>query len=528
MFNVLLYLLVNLEPSSISRQYATLLLDTALEQSKWELARDLVRFLRAIDPNDVESPRTSFVMGQKLGLSQPTSPVSPNAEDLSLIMGSIARGRSFSTTMNPKQQPGADTNLNTSPNSTKEKTPPSSVTVVQKRKKSMPHTQKEKDSSTAEDFFIDVILQRHARRLLQERKLEELGYMSAALDFHLVGWLSREKDRAARIEDFVAALKQLHEDLEWPKPSLDLKLNPNIDRNSQTQESPSYSLQSLKIETNMGASDSGYTSLPGQQTSLETPVSCDDGPLLKVHRRDSSSKLLLKTNSVDVKVNNNTNDNVVNEGRKSKLPSISEAEAKLVPMMENMSVASEQVSYWGDENSNAFTPDIENHQAFTNPVLPSVEEEPKTKSVPHKLEVKMRYLLQIFTEAGCLEFSLLLSILLLDAASICRITNAAVRTGSLQLCRQLRNGLKDIMRWSFQECLGYRSFAITLQPQIYQLDKFVLQKESIPPLQFVSYNPAQNFQMTPIPSPETTETAIKNYFCLWIFVVNISFRVILH
>lgn len=81
-----------------------------------------------------------------------------------------------------------------------------------------------RDSSTVEEFFIEVILQRHARRLLQEKKLEALGYMSAALDFHLVGWLVREKDRAARIEDFVATLKQLHDDLDWPKPNLDLKL----------------------------------------------------------------------------------------------------------------------------------------------------------------------------------------------------------------------------------------------------------------------------------------------------------------
>lgn len=49
--------------------------------------------------------------------------------------------------------------------------------------------------------------------------------MSAALDFHLVGWLQRETDRAARIEDFVATLKQLHEDFDWPKPSLDLRLH---------------------------------------------------------------------------------------------------------------------------------------------------------------------------------------------------------------------------------------------------------------------------------------------------------------
>lgn len=45
-----------------------------------------------------------------------------------------------------------------------------------------------RDSSTAEEFFIEVIIQRHARLLLQDKKLEALGYMSAALDFHLVGF----------------------------------------------------------------------------------------------------------------------------------------------------------------------------------------------------------------------------------------------------------------------------------------------------------------------------------------------------
>lgn len=43
-----LIILQNLEPSSVSRQYATILLETALEQKKWDLAKDLVRFLRAI------------------------------------------------------------------------------------------------------------------------------------------------------------------------------------------------------------------------------------------------------------------------------------------------------------------------------------------------------------------------------------------------------------------------------------------------------------------------------------------------
>lgn len=38
----------NLEPSSVSRQFATILLETALEEEKWDLAKELVRFLRAI------------------------------------------------------------------------------------------------------------------------------------------------------------------------------------------------------------------------------------------------------------------------------------------------------------------------------------------------------------------------------------------------------------------------------------------------------------------------------------------------
>ena len=43
-----LIILQNLEQPSVARQQATLLLDAALEQCKWDLAKDLVRFLKAI------------------------------------------------------------------------------------------------------------------------------------------------------------------------------------------------------------------------------------------------------------------------------------------------------------------------------------------------------------------------------------------------------------------------------------------------------------------------------------------------
>lgn len=469
-----LIILQNLEPSAVSRQYATLLLDTALENKKWDLAKDLVRFLRAIDPNDVESPRNSFTMSSKFGYPQLSQLISPDAEDLSLILGTMTRGRSFSTTVTPKaqsqntQQPtqGAKDKTTTALNSGE----------VQRRKKSMPNTTKEKNSSSAEDFFIEVILQRHARRLLQERKVEDLGKMSAALDFHLVGWLAREHDRAARIEDFVAVLKQLHADLDWPKPNTELTMD-ELEVKGQ-QESPCLSLDCSTKVNNIGAIDSGYSSLPN---SIDLNL----------------------TNPSDVAKYNLPRTNSISNTIPLALPCINEEYS--VAKIDNKTVASSKPTDLNSVCSNEtsiFSTDIplsaSTEMYYT---VPSIEyRKRRERLVPHKLEVKIRYLLQIFTEANCLEYSLVLSILLLDAASISRITNTAIRSGSLQACRQIRNGLKDITRWSFHECFGYRSFMMKLQPQINLLDQFVIQQESIPALEP---------EMQPTVSNESTDRPLE-------------------
>ncbi|KAJ8926000.1 hypothetical protein NQ315_009855 [Exocentrus adspersus] len=276
-----LIILQNLETSSVSRQYATLLLNTALDQSKWELAKDLVRFLRAIDPNDVgsESPRTSFILPAKLGLTQ-TPPVAPNAEDISLILGNVQgpRVRSYSTTISPKlteRSTGAqhiDT-LAESPQSARKKSVPNAMGNHK-------HDSKGSPSNTAEEFFIDVILQKHARRLLSARRLTDLGYFAAHLDFHLVTWLAKERDRAARVDDFVKALKQVHEDFTWPYPSPAV-LGVAGGSVPQSPTSPNAlvddHLRSLKLDvfnyptTASRVGDSGYMSFQGLH-GLVTPL----------------------------------------------------------------------------------------------------------------------------------------------------------------------------------------------------------------------------------------------------------------
>lgn len=108
----------------------------------------MITFFFYLDPNDVESPRNSFIMGNKLHSSQPPAPVSPNAEDLSLILGSMARGRSFSTTVNPKMNEIISPPSNQSQSSSNTMGKAASVgsidASVVRRKKSAPHTAREK------------------------------------------------------------------------------------------------------------------------------------------------------------------------------------------------------------------------------------------------------------------------------------------------------------------------------------------------------------------------------------------------
>lgn len=66
---------------------------------------------------------------------------------------------------------------------------------------------------------MDVMIERHARRLLSLHRLHDLGCMAANLDFPLVRWLARERNRAAIIDHCVLALKNLHADFAWPFPS---------------------------------------------------------------------------------------------------------------------------------------------------------------------------------------------------------------------------------------------------------------------------------------------------------------------
>ncbi|KAI1280639.1 Guanine nucleotide exchange factor subunit RIC1 [Halotydeus destructor] len=69
------YLLVlqNLERTSVSRKYATLLMDAAKKSSRTRLASDLTRFLQAIDPTDYENPNPKPTIPPSASATNPHS-----------------------------------------------------------------------------------------------------------------------------------------------------------------------------------------------------------------------------------------------------------------------------------------------------------------------------------------------------------------------------------------------------------------------------------------------------------------------
>ena len=69
----------------------------------------------------------------------------------------------------------------------------------------------------AEHYYIDTILTRHARKMLEEMRLRDLGQFAAHMGFQLVPFLKREQGRAAKMDEPVKALQAIHRDFEWPK-----------------------------------------------------------------------------------------------------------------------------------------------------------------------------------------------------------------------------------------------------------------------------------------------------------------------
>lgn len=402
-----LIILQNLEKSCLARQHASLLLDAALEQFAWDLARDLIRFLSAIDPADDEESSTAMRRVRQNSTSKypvhyPSPPVTPEDSD-PYMYPPVVRGRSIS-----KDDPGKDSTK------AKEKSKTFARGDSFAGSKSR-HTSGGLDSP--DKMNVDAILNRHACRLLSSYRLFDLACFAANLeDYQLVSWLRKERLRSAKIDDFVSALKKLHEDFHWPLPILSLGALRHISSVASLESHSSLMDQGSQRSKLEGLEASSASSSADKLTSNSANVSDtdavgarpEDGSLPPAEYSDAGS-LLEEVDSVD---------------------SSSWSDAVYLSELDQLSV------------------DLVNRG-------------------PAESDLRLRYLFQILVEAGCLEWSALLTLILRDSVLFLRVLTMASQTDAPpEAIVRLNNGLAAFETWTNTDCPGYRPFQIGLQPHI--------------------------------------------------------------
>ncbi|XP_053558531.1 guanine nucleotide exchange factor subunit RIC1 isoform X1 [Bombina bombina] len=435
-----LIILQNMEAAAVSRQHATLLFNTALEQGKWDLCRHMIRFLKAIASGESETP--------------PSTPT--NQEHSSSGGFEFFRNRSISLSQSAENVPPGKFNL--------QKTLSMPSGPAGKRWS--------KDSDCAENMYIDMMLWRHARRLLEEIRLKDLGCFSAQLGFELIGWLCKERTRAARVEDFVTALKTLHKDFLWPFPVI-----------------PASSISS-PFKTGR------FRAVVGEQ-------------FLKSQSADSFLNMDMETGTSNPPRSHSwlgSEGTTQREMDSSSFHSPHTQEAFLSPLLK------------GDECSIGSATDLTETSSILDGDWTMVDENFSTLSLtqselehismelankgPHKSQVQLRYLLHVFLEAGCLEWCVIIGLILRESAIINQVFNLMqCPEVAEEMLQGIQSGLQAVDTWATTDCPGYKPFLNIIKPHLQKLSE-----TSAEQVQPEAFQPTVIMKVTEQSSPRSEES----------------------
>ncbi|XP_067171325.1 guanine nucleotide exchange factor subunit RIC1 isoform X1 [Apteryx mantelli] len=446
-----LIILQNMEVPAVSRQHATLLFNTALEQGKWDLCRHMIRFLKAIGSGETETP-----------------PATPTTQEPSSSSGfEFFRHRSISLSQSAE-------NLHNKFNLTKTLSMPSGPSGKRWSK----------DSDCAENMYIDMMLWRHARRLLEEIKLKDLGCFAAQLGFELIGWLCKERARAARVEDFVIALKKLHKDFLWPFPVIP----------ASSVNSP---FKNGKYKTAMGEqllkSQSADTFL-----NMEVETGVSDTP--------RSRSWLGTINSSQREI-----DTVSSHGPHMQDAFLSPLLTKVFLIGDECSIGSAtDLTETSSMVDGDWTMVDENFSSIslTQSELEHISLELASKG-PHKSQVQLRYLLHIFMEAGCLDWCIIIGLILRESSVINQVFSI-MQSSDIdgEICRNIKTGLHAVDKWASTDCPGYKPFLNIIKPQIQKLSEIT--EEQVQPEAFQPVNPSKVIEQA---NPRAEESRTSSSHC---------------
>lgn len=405
-----LIILQNMEVPAVSRQHATLLFNTALEQGKWDLCRHMIRFLKAIGSGESETP-----------------PSTPTSQEPSSSGGfEFFRNRSISLSQSAENVPPGKFGL--------QKTLSMPTGPSGKRWS--------KDSDCAENMYIDMMLWRHARRLLEDVRLKDLGCFAAQLGFELISWLCKERTRAARVDNFVVALKRLHKDFLWPLPIIPASSISSPFKNGKCRAVGEQLLKSQSADPFLTPEmDAGISTIQRSQSWLSSI-----GP---THRdADIASSPGPQMQDAFLSPLSNRGDECSIGSATDLTESSSMVDGDWTMVDENFSTLS-----------------------LTQSELEHISMELASKG-PHKSQVQLRYLLHIFMEAGCLDWCVVIGLILRESSVVSQILGIAQSSEmDGEMLQNIKAGLHAVDRWASTDCPGYKPFLNIIKPQLQKLSE---------------------------------------------------------
>ncbi|XP_036186976.1 guanine nucleotide exchange factor subunit RIC1 isoform X5 [Myotis myotis] len=299
-----------------------------------------------------------------------------------------------------------------------------------------------KDSDCAENMYIDMMLWRHARRLLEEVRLKDLGCFAAQLGFELISWLCKERARAARVDNFVIALKRLHKDFLWPLPIIPASSLSSPFKNGKLRTVGEQLLKSQSADRFLNLEiDAGLSNVQRSQSWLS-----NIGPTH--HEIDTAS-------SQGPQMQDAFLSPLSNKGDECSIGSATDLTESSSMVDGDWTVVDESFSTL----------------SLTQSELEHISMELASKG-PHKSQVQLRYLLHIFMEAGCLDWCIVIGLILRESSIINQIL-VIIQTTEVdgEMLQNIKTGLHAVDRWASADCPGYKPFLNIIKPQLQKLSE---------------------------------------------------------
>uniref|UniRef100_A0A915Q7R5 Protein RIC1 homolog n=1 Tax=Setaria digitata TaxID=48799 RepID=A0A915Q7R5_9BILA len=396
-----LIILQNMESSSASQEHATILLGEALSKRQWLTARDIVRFLRAIDPSDIDDPsRTPPCQKPHRNVVNvvsriPTCMSTNDSEETdSFVFGSYTAPGMIKRPR-PSQQDGGCN----SPPGRKEST---GKKVLRISSSDAPLSPTNVSGSVA--TYLDDVLNQHATHLLEDCSIQDLGAFAAYLDFNLVKWLRVQRQSIGRINDFALALMRLHAQFKWPYPLVSQSI---VDQLTKRIEGIKISPSNASLDSLQSLSTANSNvSLSTEEQQRSTLIVCGD------------------SNSVSV-----------DDGEeKNELP-------RMCRQSTLSTVSAESLSNSGS--------DWEGFEKICGEVAARGTQES---------ELELKYMLDVMYEAGCASWTLLLCLLRRDVSFLSKhFSQKFVQSCGPDTINELHKGLEQLQNWASNSCFGYRT-----------------------------------------------------------------------